>query len=250
VIHPSAIVDPAARLGEGVEVGPFTIIHADVELGAGTVVGSHCELGHPAASGDVGPLRVGQGALIRSHNVLYAGSTFGDGLQTGHQVTLREGIEAAEGLRVGTLGDLQGDATFGRHVRIHSNVNVGRGSSIGEFVWIFPNVVLTNDPHPPSDDFLVGVTVERFAVVATASTVMPGVRIGEGALVGAQTLVREDVPPGMIYMGNPGKVRAPASRLLLSDRSGPAYPWRRHFHRGYPDDVVQGWIAEFDRTKA
>ncbi|TFV76102.1 N-acetyltransferase [Blastococcus sp. CT_GayMR19] len=245
MIHPTAIIDPAARLGEGVEVGPFSIVHADVELGDGSVVGSHCELGHPAAAGDVGPLRIGSGALIRSHNVVYAGSTFGDGLQTGHQVTIREGIEAAEGLRVGTLGDLQGDATFGRHVRLHSNVNIGRGSRIAEFVWIFPYVVLTNDPHPPSDGFHAGVTIERFAVVATSSVVFPGVTIGEGSLVGAQSLVRDDVPPGMIYSGNPGKVLAPAKRLLLSDRSGPAYPWRRHFHRGYPDDVVQGWIAEF-----
>ena len=250
MIHPTALVDPAARLGEGVEVGPFTIVHAGVELGDGSVVGSHCELGHPAAAGDVGPLRVGPGALIRSHTVMYAGSTFGPGLQTGHQVTIREGVEAAEDLRVGTLGDLQGDATFGRHVRLHSNVNIGRGSRIDEFVWIFPYVVLTNDPHPPSDNFHVGVTIERFAVVATSSVVFPGVRIGEGSLVAAQTLVREDVPPEMIYSGNPGKVRAPVKRLLLSDRSGPAYPWRRHFHRGYPDEVVQGWIAEFSKTNS
>jgi acetyltransferase-like isoleucine patch superfamily enzyme len=233
-----------------VEVGPFSIVHADVELGDGSVVGSHCELGHPAAVGDVGPLRVGPGALIRSHSVLYSGSTFDAGLQTGHQVTIREGIEAAEGLRVGTLGDLQGDATFGRHVRLHSNVNIGRGSRIEDFVWIFPYVVLTNDPYPPSDGFHAGVTIERFAVVATSSVVFPGVVIGQGSLVAAQSLVREDVPPEMIYSGNPGKVRAPAKRLLLSDRSGPAYPWRRHFHRGYPDDVVAAWIAEFAKPES
>jgi acetyltransferase-like isoleucine patch superfamily enzyme len=246
MIHPTALVDPAARLGEGVEVGPFSIISADVELGTGSVVGSHCEIGHPAAAGDVGPLRIGPGALIRSHSVLYAGSTFGEGLQTGHRVTLREGIEADVDLRIGTLSDLQGDATFGRHVRLHSNVHIGRGSSVGEFVWIFPYVVLTNDPHPPSDGFHVGATIERFAVVATSSVVLPGVRVGEGSLVAAHALVREDVPPGAIVAGVPGKVRGSVERVPLSDGSGPAYPWRRHFHRGYPEDVVRGWIAEFD----
>ncbi|TYP89819.1 acyltransferase [Blastococcus xanthinilyticus] len=250
MIHPTAIVDPAARLGEGVEIGPFSIVHADVELGAGTVVGSHCELGHPAAAGDVGPLRVGAGALIRSHSVLYAGSTFGDQLQTGHRVTLREGIEAAEDLRIGTLCDLQGDATFGRHVRLHSNVHIGRGSTVGEFVWIFPYVVLTNDPHPPSDGFHVGATIERFAVVATSSVVLPGVRVGEGSLVAAHALVRQDVPPGAICAGVPGKIRGEVGNIDLVDGSGPAYPWRRHFHRGYPEDVVQGWIAEFDASNA
>ncbi|MEX5719532.1 acyltransferase [Geodermatophilus maliterrae] len=248
MIHPTALVDPAARLGDGVEVGPFSIVHGDVELGEGTVVGSHCELGHPAAGGDVGPLRIGPGSLIRSHSLFYAGSTFGPGLQTGHRVTIREGIEAAEDLRVGTLGDLQGDTSFGRHVRLHSNVHVGRGSTVGEFVWIFPYVVLTNDPHPPSDGFHVGATIERFAVVATSSVVLPGVRVGEGSLVAAHALVREDVPPGTICAGVPGKVRGPVDRIPLGDGSGPAYPWRRHFHRGYPEDVVRDWDAEFDGT--
>jgi acetyltransferase-like isoleucine patch superfamily enzyme len=245
MIHPTALVDPAARLGEGVEVGPFSIVHAGVELGAHTVVGSHCELGHPATGEDAGPLRIGPGALIRSHSVLYAGSVFGERLQTGHRVTLREGIRAEEDLRVGTLCDLQGDASFGRHVRLHSNVHVGRGSTVEEFVWIFPYVVLTNDPHPPSDGFHAGATIERFAVVATSAVVLPGVRVGEGSLVAAHALVRDDVPPGAVYAGVPGKVRGQIDRIQLADGSGPAYPWRRHFHRGYPEDVVQSWLAEF-----
>jgi acetyltransferase-like isoleucine patch superfamily enzyme len=245
MLHHTALVDPGARIGEGVEVGPFSIIHADVELGPGSVVGSHCELGHPAAAGDVGPLRIGAGALIRSHSVLYAGSTFGEALQTGHRVTLREGIQAGPDFRIGTLCDLQGDATFGRHVRLHSNVHIGRGSTVQDFVWIFPYVVLTNDPHPPSDGFHVGATIEQFAVVATSSVVLPGVRVGEGSLVAAHALVREDVPPGTICAGVPGKVRGSVEKVPLTDGSGPAYPWRRHFHRGYPADVVKGWIGEF-----
>ena len=250
MIHPTALIDPAARLGDGVEIGPFSLVHGDVELGEGTVVGSHCELGHPAAAGDVGPLRIGAGSLIRSHSLFYAGSDFGPGLQTGHRVTVREGVQAAEDLRVGTLCDLQGRTSFGRHVRLHSNVHVGQGATVEEFVWIFPYVVLTNDPHPPSDGFHVGATIERFAVVATSSVVLPGVRVGEGSLVAAHALVREDVPSGAICAGVPGKTRGSVEAIRLSDDSGPAYPWRRHFHRGYPEDVVQGWLAEFDRTDA
>lgn len=250
MIHPTALVDPAARIAEGVEIGQFSIVHADVEIGAGSVVGSHCELGHPVATGDAGPLRIGAGALIRSHSVLYVGSVFGEGLQTGHRVTLREGIDAGPDFRIGTLCDLQGDATFGRHVRLHSNVHIGRGSTVEEFVWIFPYVVLTNDPHPPSDGFHVGATIERYAVVATSSVVLPGVRVGEGSLVAAHALVREDVPPGAICAGVPGKVRGSVENIPLSDGSGAAYPWRRHFHRGYPEDVVQGWMAEFAEQSA
>ena len=247
MIHPSAFVHPEAELGDGVEIGPFTIVHADVHLGAGSVVGSHCEVGHPAP-GDPGPLRVGAGALIRSHSVLYAGSTFGAGLQTGHRATLREGIIAAEDLRIGTLCDLQGDTTVGRHVRLHSGVFVAKGAMIGDFAWVFPHVVLTDDPHPPSDGSNAGVTLEPYAAVAASAVLLPGVRVGEGALVAAGALVRADVPAGMLCAGVPGTVRGPVDRILLTDGSGPAYPWRRHFHRGYPEAVVREWRAEFDET--
>jgi serine acetyltransferase len=58
------------------------------------------------------------------------------------------------------------------------------------------------------------------------------------------SLVKGDVPPDSIYVGNPGKVVGSTSRIKLKNGE-PAYPWRRHFHRGYPDDVVRTWKAEF-----
>jgi acetyltransferase-like isoleucine patch superfamily enzyme len=123
-------------------------------------------------------------------------------------------------------------------------VHIGQGAVVEDFVFIFPYVVLTNDSAPPSDR-LEGVTLKRFAVVATMSTVLPGVTIGEGALVGAMTLVRDDVPADSICVGVPGRVIGPTSRIKLKDTGEPAYPWRRHFHRGYPSNVVEEWKREF-----
>jgi hypothetical protein len=56
--------------------------------------------------------------------------------------------------------------------------------------------------------------------------------------------VSKDVPAGMIAVGSPAELRGPVTRLPMRDGSGrPAYPWVRHFQRGYPEDVVQGWLA-------
>jgi hypothetical protein len=58
--------------------------------------------------------------------------------------------------------------------------------------------------------------------------------------------VARDVEADMVAAGVPAKVVCPTSQIKLRDGSGqPAYPWRRHFHRGYPDDVVAQWLAEF-----
>jgi hypothetical protein len=75
---------------------------------------------------------------------------------------------------------------------------------------------------------------------------MPGIVVGEGALVAAAALVNKDVPPNQIAAGVPAKLVGATERIRLKDGSGrAAYPWRRHFHRGYPAEVVRRWVEEF-----
>ena len=242
-IHASAIVDPSAILAEGVEVGPFTIIHGNVRIGPGTRIGSHCELGVATPLSDGSPLQIGSGSVIRSHSIFYEGSSFGDGLVTGHRVTVREGVRAGACLQIGTLSDLQGDCRIGSYTRLHSNVHIGKMSVIGSFVWIFPYVVLTNDPTPPSET-LQGVTLEDYAVVATMSVILPGVTVGKHALVGAHACVGRNVAAHTVVAGVPAKPVAQTDTIMLKDGSGAhAYPWTRHFHRGYPEAAVQHWLA-------
>lgn len=228
---------------EGVDIHPTAIIHPGVTIGSGSKIGAFCEIGVATPLATSNRLSIGRDSLIRSHSIFYTGSVFGDGLTTGHRVTVRENLVAGAGLQIGTLCDLQGHSTIGDHVRLHSNVHIGQLATIGSFVFIFPYVVLTNDPTPPSSE-LVGVTLDDYSIVATMSVLLPGAHVGCGALVGAMSLVKGDVPPDSIYVGNPGKVVGSTSRIKLRDGQ-PAYPWRRHFHRGYPEAVVARWKAEF-----
>lgn len=100
--------------------------------------------------------------------------------------------------------DLQGDYQFGHYVRLHSNVHVGKGAKVGDFVWLFPYVVLTNDPRPPSE-VRQDVTVEDFAAIATMSVILPGVTVGKGALVVAHSSVSRDVDPDCLVAGAPAR---------------------------------------------
>ncbi len=245
-IHPTAIIHPGAVLGKNVIVGPFTVIHKNARIGDDTVIGSHCEIAHPAFnSADSGELVIGKNSHIRSHSVFYEGSTFGENLVTGHRVTVREKTAAGRAFQIGTLSDIQGHCEIGNFVRFHSNVHIGHGSKIKNYVWIFPYVVLTNDPHPPSNVQL-GVTIEDYVAIATMSIILPGVTIGQGVLVGAHSSVSRDVPPDVVVAGTPAKLICDTNAIKLKDGSGQsAYPWRRHFHRGYLPETVEKWIAEF-----
>jgi acyl-[acyl carrier protein]--UDP-N-acetylglucosamine O-acyltransferase len=246
-IHPTAFVDPRAALAADVSIGPFTVVYEGVELGPGSRVGAHCVLGEPTPAAEE-PLRVGPGATIRSHSVLYAGSRFGAGLTTGHRVTVREGTTAGDGLQLGTLSDVQGRCSFGDHVRTHSNVHVCQGATVGRYVWLYPYVVLTNDPHPPSNGPYVGPTIEDFAIVATHAVILPGVRVGAHSLVAAAALATKDVAARTVVAGVPAKRLASIEDLTLPDGRA-AYPWPARFHRGYPDEVVQEWKRRFSLGK-
>lgn len=242
-IHPSSYVSPEARLGDGVEIGPFCIIHANVILGNRVKIGSHCELGIATPLTDGTPLIIGDDSLIRSHAVFYESSSFGQGLTTGHHVTVREKTVAGAGFQIGTLSEIQGDCSVGEYSRFQSNVFVGKKTNIGNFVRISPYVVLTNDPTPPSD-VLMGCTIEDYASVAAASVVLPGVIVGHHSLIAAQACVTKDVPPNMVVAGVPARIVGETKTIKLRDGSNrPAYPWTRHFTRGYPPSVVADWAS-------
>jgi acetyltransferase-like isoleucine patch superfamily enzyme len=245
MIHPTAIVNAKAKIGQNVSIGPFTIVHENVIIGGGTTIEGHCEIGYPTPLAENKPLVIGENSLIRSYSIFYEGSVFGGGLVTGHRVTVREKVKAGTHLQIGTLGDFQGDCLIGDHVRTQSQVYISKHSTIGNFVWIYMSVVLTNDPHPPST-YTAGVTIEDYAVIATRSVVLPGVTIGEHSLVAAHSLVTHDVPEHTVVGGSPAKELCEMSKIKLKDGSGRnAYPWPLHFHRGYPEDIVQEWTLKY-----
>ena len=245
-IHPFAIIEEGAQLGENVSIGANVIIGANVMIGNNVTIQNNCEIGVYSVGDNISPLVIGNNAFIRSQSIFYTGSVFGENLVTGHRVTVREGVEAGKNLQLGTLTDLQGDCSVGDYVRMHSNVHIGKHSKIGSYVWIFPYVVLTNDPHPPSN-VQKGVTIEDYVALSTMSVVLPGVVIKKDTLVGAHSLVSKNTNEGTLVAGNPAKEICLASKMRLQDGSRkPAYPWRRHFHRGYPVDVVSDWKAEFE----
>jgi acetyltransferase-like isoleucine patch superfamily enzyme len=229
------------KIGKNVTIGDNTIIYENVEIGDNTYIGPNCILGEPLAGFYKArdyqnpPLKIGEQSIIRSGSILYAGSTIGDHFETGHQVTIRENTIIGTHFRVGTLSDIQGYVKIGDYTRFHSNVFIPQRTTIGNYVWIFPHAVLTNDPHPPSDTCTQGPTVEDYAVIATGAIIMPRIRIGTNSVVGAQALVNKDVPPETVVVGVPAKVLCSIHDVKCKEgKLEKPYPWKNHFSRGYP----------------
>ena len=228
-IHSTAIVSSSAKIGKNVHIGPFTIVYDNVTIADNVIIESHCEIGVSNHLSGGKSLFIGGDSHIRSHSIFYEGSTFEEKLVTGHRVTVRENTKAGKNLQIGTLSDIQGYCSFGSYVRLHSNVHIGQQSSIGDFVWIFPYSVLTNDPHPPSN-VMQGVTVDDFAVIATMSVILPGAHVSKGVLVGAHSSLKGSTEEDFVYAGSPAKKICKTSVIKLQDGTQKAaYPWRKHF---------------------
>ena len=245
MIDPTAQISSAAKIGADVQIGAFTLVHPDVEIGAGTTIESHCVIGNPTRLAEGEALVIGERSHIRSHSIFYQGSRFANQLITGHRVLVREKIVAGPGLQIGSMANLEDGLVIGDYVRTQSNVYVPQGTRIGNYVWLFPNVVITNDPHPPSDFFL-GVEISDFACIGANVTLLPGISVGAHSLVAAGSLVSRDVPAGMVVAGNPARVLRPAREIEHRDGSG-VYPWPEFFQRGYPSEVIDSWASSSAR---
>ena len=199
------------------------------------------------------PLHIGNNAIIRSGSIIYSGSKIGNNFQTGHQVTIRELATIGDHCSVGTLSDIQGHCQLGNYVRIHSNVFIAMSSIVEDFVWIFPYVVLTNDPTPPSDTE-IGVHVHSYAVIAASSTILPGIDIESDTLVAARATVSKNVKRFEVVGGTPAKVLTDIRTIKSKDSGEAYYPWRNNFNRYMPwaDTDYPSWLnslSEEDRIR-
>jgi acetyltransferase-like isoleucine patch superfamily enzyme len=189
-------------------VAASAIIHPGVRLGEDVVVEDFCVVGAPFRGHAGEPTIIGDGAVIRSHTVIYAGNRIGRGFQTGNKANVRELNVIGDDVSIGTLSVVEHHVEIGDGVRIHTQAFVPEYTVLEAGAWIGPNVVLTNAKYPQSPDVkrnLIGPRVCANAKIGANATVLPGVVIGENALIGAGSVVTRDVAPNAILVGNPAR---------------------------------------------
>jgi UDP-N-acetylglucosamine acyltransferase len=177
LIHPTASIDPAARLGEGVRVGAFTLIGADVVIGDGTDIGSHCSI--------QGPTRIGANNKIHAHVAI--GGDPQDKKFDGERTTL-------------VIGD---GNTFREFCTVNRGTGHGGGETrVGDGNWFLAYVHVAHDCIVGShcvfsnNATLAGhVTVQDHVILSGFVGVHQFCRIGAHAFVGMGAFVNGDVPP-------------------------------------------------------
>jgi acetyltransferase-like isoleucine patch superfamily enzyme len=190
---------------DGVQIGPRVRIGEGHDLQSPCILGKEARTRDPDAPG----LVIGRDATIRPFTTIYDGTMIGDRLQTGQGASIREDNVLGDDVSVGTNAVLEFGNRIGNRVRIHSGCFLEL-VTIEDDVFIGPNVVFTDDPHPMGcahyKECLRGATVHRLAKIGANATILPGVVIGQNALVGAGSVVVHDVPDDSVVVGNPARV--------------------------------------------
>ncbi|MFM7086926.1 MAG: acyl-ACP--UDP-N-acetylglucosamine O-acyltransferase [Cyanobium sp.] len=198
-VHPTAVVDPRARLGAGVQIGPFAVIGPDVEIGDGCRIGPHVVID--------GRVRMGRG------NRIFPGACIGlepqdlkyDGAPTevliGDENTIRECVTINRATHEGESTCLGSGNLLMAYSHLAHNCQLGDRIVIANGVAVAGHVVIGDR-----------------AVIGGVLGIHQFVQIGTLAMVGGMSRIDRDVPPFLMVEGHPGRVRG-LNRLGLR-RSG------------------------------
>lgn len=183
-IHPTAIVDPKAELGENVSVGPYTIIEGDVQIGDNTTIASQVLIADGARIGS--GCRIHHGAVIATlpQDLKFGGekTTF----EIGNNTTVREFCTLNRGTQ------MRGKSVVGSNCLLMAYTHVAHDCIVGD------NVILANAVQ------LAGhVTVEDWAIIGGLTGVHQFCRIGRHVMVGGHFRVTKDVPPYILASEEP-----------------------------------------------
>ena len=166
--------------------------------------------------------KIGNNAVIRAFTIIYADGIIGDDFKTGHSVLIREKTIIGKRVIIGTNTVIDGNVEIGNFVKLESNVYIPTHTKIGSYVFIGPGAVLINDKYPQRlrDEYEpVGPILEDSVTIGANATILPAVRIGEGSMVAAGSVVTKDVPPWSLAVGMPAKFEPLPERLKERNRA-------------------------------
>ncbi|MEJ8809820.1 acyl-ACP--UDP-N-acetylglucosamine O-acyltransferase [Variovorax ureilyticus] len=189
LIHPTAIIDPAAQLDPTVSVGPYAVIGPHVRIGAGTTVGAHCVIEGRTTIGRDNQIFQFASLGAVPQDKKYAGEA--TELVIGDRNTIREFCT----FNLGTVQDA-GVTRVGDDNWIMAYVHIAHDCQLGSQITMANGVTLAGH-----------VQVGDWATVGGLVGVLQRVRIGAHAMVGFAGHVNKDIPPFMVVDGNPLVVR-------------------------------------------
>jgi acetyltransferase-like isoleucine patch superfamily enzyme len=153
---------------------------------------------------------IGEGTVVSTGAVVFAGATIGARVILGDQSCVRERVTIGDDVVLGRGSLVENDSSIGAMTKIQADAYITARSTLEEHVFVAPCVVTTNDNFMGRTErrhaLVEGPTIRRGARIGGGAILCPGVEVGEDAFVGAGAVVTKDVPARVVVVGNPARV--------------------------------------------
>jgi acetyltransferase-like isoleucine patch superfamily enzyme len=199
-VHPTATVYPGTVLGEGVKVLENAVVGKQPSLSPRST----------AMREPLPPTTIGEGTIVSTGAIVFAGTTIGARVILGDQSCVRERVTIGDDVVLGRGSLVENDTVIGTLTKIQAEAYITAYSTLEDEVFIAPCVVTTNDNFmgrtERRHELVKGPTIRRRARIGGGAVLCPGIEIGEEAFVGAGAVVTKDVPPRVVVVGTPARV--------------------------------------------
>jgi len=217
-IAPTAVIGKDCKIGDNVIIHHYVVIYDGTEIGDGTEIFDHAVIGRPPkSSGNLVskiedkniPVRIGKNTVIGAIAIIYSGCVLGDNVMIGDGASMREGCILEDKVLVAKYVTLNHHVTIKENSKIMDLAHITSRTIIEKNVFVAPGVMSAND----NDMRIKGTPVTNQIVlneeckIGAGAVILPNVKVGERAVVGAQAVVSRDVSADTRVMGIPAKER-------------------------------------------
>jgi acetyltransferase-like isoleucine patch superfamily enzyme len=206
-------IDRDALIHDFVTIYPNVRIESNVEIFEGAIIGKPPTVTRAVArqvSSDLGTTTIGHGCVISPHAVIYTDVQIGDETLVGDNASIRERCIIGKQCIIGRNVTIHYNTTIGDSSKIMDLTNITGNMIIGSHVFISTLVATTNDSNfglkGYEESHIRGPVIEDYAMVGAGANILPGIRVGVGAMVGAGAVVTKDVPSKKLVIGIPARI--------------------------------------------
>lgn len=217
-IGKNVVIGKNVEFGQGVIIGNNVVIYEGTKIGHYTIVQDNVVIGkQPTRAKNsilqevkkLPPAVIGSGCTIGTSAIIYANAIIGDEVFVADLATIRERVTIGKGTIIGRGVAVENDCKIGQKCKIETNAYITAYSELGDYVFIAPCVVTTNDNYlaRSKERFgkFKGVTVKTGGRIGANATILPGKVIEEDGTVGAGSVVTKDVKARELVVGAPAK---------------------------------------------
>jgi acetyltransferase-like isoleucine patch superfamily enzyme len=201
-------------LGEGVKVLEYAVVGKQPSLSPRST----------ASREPLPPAQLGDGTIVSTGAIVFAGTNVGARVVLGDQSCVRERCAIGDDVVLGRGSLVENDSTIGALTKIQADAYITAYSTLEDNVFIAPCVVTTNDNFmgrtEKRHELVKGPTIRRGARIGGGAILCPGVEIGQEAYVGAGAVVVRDVPARKLVVGNPARVLRDVNEDELLENAG------------------------------